>query len=97
LNFIFQVNKISQIPEMANMDNCLAIFPEIMQKCCQPICMTWLEKELHLKESDTNKVVWETKCVALYFVIISMLDEMPLLFPTLSGTRLSDIGKVKRG
>ncbi|XP_062149457.1 uncharacterized protein LOC133858051 isoform X2 [Alnus glutinosa] len=52
-----EVNKISQISEMANMDNCLAIFPEIMQKCCQPICMTWLEKELHLKESDTNKAL----------------------------------------
>ncbi|XP_059432345.1 uncharacterized protein LOC132165700 isoform X2 [Corylus avellana] len=52
-----EVSKISQISEMAKMDNWSAIFPEIMQKCCQPICMAWLEKELHLKESDTNKAL----------------------------------------
>jgi hypothetical protein len=85
------VSKISQISETAKMDNWSAIFPEIMQKCCQPICMAWLEKELHLKESDTNKVFWEAKCIALCFTIISMLDEMSLLFAILSGTCLSDV------
>lgn len=52
-----EVNNISQIPETAEMENWLTIFPGIIQKSCLPICMAWLEKELRLKESEADKAL----------------------------------------
>jgi hypothetical protein len=40
------------------MDDWLAIFPEIIQKSCHPVCMAWLVEELQLENKKSDKVDW---------------------------------------
>lgn len=40
------------------MDDWLAIFPEIIQKYCHPVCMAWLVEELQLENKKSDKVDW---------------------------------------
>ncbi|KAK9282565.1 hypothetical protein L1049_005486 [Liquidambar formosana] len=52
-----EVNNISANSEIVNMDDRLAIFSEIIQKSRLSVCMTWLEKELCLKNNKPDKAL----------------------------------------
>ncbi|CAH2056441.1 unnamed protein product [Thlaspi arvense] len=48
---------ISERPAIINMNDWSKVFSEVIQKSYQPLCMSWLEKELCLKSSKPNKVL----------------------------------------
>uniref|UniRef100_A0A7N2LLL1 Uncharacterized protein n=1 Tax=Quercus lobata TaxID=97700 RepID=A0A7N2LLL1_QUELO len=49
------VTNISSIPKTAKMEDWLTVFPDIIQRSCQPVCMAWLENVLCLENSTTSK------------------------------------------
>ncbi|EYU17984.1 hypothetical protein ABFS82_14G211000 [Erythranthe guttata] len=50
-----EVANISTNPSTNSKSDLLAVFAEIIQKCCQPVCMAWLEEELRLISSKPDK------------------------------------------
>lgn len=52
-----EVNNISLIPNTAKMEDWLTVFPEIIQRSCQPVCMAWLENEICLENSGASKAL----------------------------------------
>nr|XP_023915009.1 uncharacterized protein LOC112026550 [Quercus suber] len=49
------VTNTSSIPKTAKMEDWLTVFPDIIQRSCQPVCMAWLENVLCLENSTTSK------------------------------------------
>uniref|UniRef100_A0A5B7A7Q2 Uncharacterized protein n=1 Tax=Davidia involucrata TaxID=16924 RepID=A0A5B7A7Q2_DAVIN len=52
-----EVDNISGSSVIVCMDNWLTVASEIIQKSCQPVCMSWLEKELCLENSKPDKAL----------------------------------------
>ncbi|KAK7847009.1 hypothetical protein CFP56_007223 [Quercus suber] len=50
-----RVTNTSSIPKTAKMEDWLTVFPDIIQRSCQPVCMAWLENVLCLENSTTSK------------------------------------------
>lgn len=50
-----QVNNISNSKSLDTYDR-LTVFSRVIQKSCQPVCMTWLEREHHLANSNLDEV-----------------------------------------
>ncbi|XP_065633403.1 uncharacterized protein LOC112026550 isoform X2 [Quercus suber] len=50
-----EVTNTSSIPKTAKMEDWLTVFPDIIQRSCQPVCMAWLENVLCLENSTTSK------------------------------------------
>lgn len=50
-----EVKNIFADSEAVSMDDWLTIFPEIIQKSCHPVCMTWLVEELQLENKKSDK------------------------------------------
>ncbi|KAJ7961505.1 Phosphoglycolate phosphatase [Quillaja saponaria] len=52
-----EVNNISSISGNGVVDDWLTVFSEVVQNCCQPVCMAWLENELCLENNNEDKAV----------------------------------------
>ncbi|XP_044491692.1 uncharacterized protein LOC123215593 isoform X2 [Mangifera indica] len=52
-----EVNNISSNPNSVNMDDWTTIFSEIIRESCQTVCMTWLENEFDLDNSNVDKAL----------------------------------------
>ncbi|KAL9397699.1 hypothetical protein Peur_011952 [Populus x canadensis] len=50
-----EVKNVFADSEAVSMDDWLAIFPEIIQKSCHPVCMAWLVEELQLENKKSDK------------------------------------------
>ncbi|KAJ8559355.1 hypothetical protein K7X08_003413 [Anisodus acutangulus] len=50
-----EVDCISANAATLSKENFLAIFNDVIKNSCQPLCVTWLEEELLLKNDKTNK------------------------------------------
>ncbi|XP_009786595.1 uncharacterized protein LOC107824359 isoform X1 [Nicotiana tabacum] len=50
-----EVDNISANAVTFSSGNLLAIFNDVIQTLCQPLCVTWLEEELSLRNGNTNK------------------------------------------
>lgn len=53
--FLRQVANISANPAAMSRNDFVSVFAEIIQNCCQPLCMAWLEEELSFITVEPNK------------------------------------------
>lgn len=60
-----EVTNTSSIPKTAKMEDWLTVFPDIIQRSCQPVCMAWLENVLCLENSTTSKELASLICEKL--------------------------------
>lgn len=51
----FQVTNIPMNSAAKSTNDFLTVFAEIIQSCCQPLCMAWLEEELCLISRKPDK------------------------------------------
>lgn len=56
-NFLIQVTEISTNSFGMPTNGFLCVFHKIIENCCQPLCMAWLEEELHLICGKADKVL----------------------------------------
>lgn len=61
-----EVDCISANAATLSKENFLAIYNDVIKNLCQPLCVTWLEEELLLKNDQTNK-----ECLS---IVIDKLD-----------------------
>lgn len=59
---LLQVDCISVNAATLSKENFLAIYNDFIKKSCRPLCVTWLEEKLLLKNDKTNKV-WLEKYI----------------------------------
>ncbi|KAK7255928.1 hypothetical protein RIF29_29356 [Crotalaria pallida] len=50
-----EVNNTSSISRSVGVDDVFTVFSEVLQRSCQSICATWLEKEFFLLKGTANK------------------------------------------
>ncbi|KAF3658233.1 putative protein ASPARTIC PROTEASE IN GUARD CELL 1-like [Capsicum annuum] len=63
---LIEVDYISEDAASLSKESFLTIYNEVIKNSCQPLCVTWLEEELLLKNDKTNK-----ECLS---VVIGELD-----------------------
>ncbi|XP_044501061.1 uncharacterized protein LOC123222390 isoform X2 [Mangifera indica] len=52
-----EVSNISEIPDTVNRDDWITVFFEIIRESCQPVCMTWLQNEFDLDNSNSDEAL----------------------------------------
>ncbi|PIN22759.1 hypothetical protein CDL12_04520 [Handroanthus impetiginosus] len=60
-----EVANISENSAIKSANDFLAVFAEIIQKCCQPLCMAWLEEELRLISRKPDKELFSLAQIKL--------------------------------
>ncbi|XP_059626155.1 uncharacterized protein LOC132269123 isoform X2 [Cornus florida] len=78
-----EVDNISERPANVRMDEWLTVSSEIIQMSCQPVCMAWLEKEICLKNSKSDK--------AFISIMVEKLDGDDIIFQNIRKSGKEDL------